>query len=191
MVRKHRYYGLLLVLIVSVVFFTSCANDETDTQTDQDNLTEQEFKSLLSIDDVQQEMASEVDLDTQFYDYKEMAEAEDPQQVVNMDSFYGLSFQTEDGMRSMTLTVIDFDSTSSAGQRLQQGTQEGAWDSMQQSIGDESYRAELNSDGIGSMVIFLKGDKFVQLHTAMPDGESPIVDLDALEELAGKVEEKL
>ena len=191
MVRKHRYYVLLLVLIVSLIFFISCSNDESGTQATQDNLTEQEFKSLLTVEDVQQEMTSPIELDTIFYDYKEMAESVDPQQVVDMDGFYGISFQTEDGMRSVTLAVIDFDSTSPAGQHLQQAKSERAWNRMQKSIGDESYGVELNSNGMGSVVIFLKGDRFVQLHTAMPDGESPIVDLDALKELANKVEEKL
>lgn len=62
---------------------------------------------------------------------------------------------------------------------------------MQEPIGNDSYARQFNSEGIGSIVIFLKGDKVVEIHTAMPVGESPIVNLSGLLELAKKVEGKL
>lgn len=189
--RKCYFCGLLLVLLLSVALATGCANQEQETQPNQSSLTEEEFKSLLTVQDVQQVLVSQVELNTQFYNYKEMAESEDPQQVVAMDSFYGLSFQTGDGMKSMTLTVIDFDSSSSAGQHFQKVKTESELESMQEPIGDNSFAKQLNLEGMGSIVIFQKGDRFVQLHTAMPVGEPPIVDLSGLEELANKVEGKL
>jgi len=191
MARKGYFYGLLLVLLLSAVLAASCASQEPETQPNQSSLTEEEFKSLLTVQDVQQVLVSQAELNTQFYNYKEMAESTDPQQVVAMDSFYGLSFQTGDGMKSMTLTVIDFDSSSSAEQHFQKVKTESELESMQEPIGNDSFAKRLNSEGIGSIVIFLKGDRFVQLHTAMPVGESPIVDLSGLEELANKVEGKL
>ena len=191
MARKSYFYGLLLVLLLSAVLVAGCASQEQETQPNQSSLTEEEFKSLLTVQDVQQVLVSQVELNTQFYNYKEMAESTDPQQVVAMDSFYGLSFQTRDGMKSMTLTVIDFDSSSSAEQHFQKVKTESKLESMQEPIGDDSFAKQLNSEGMGSIVIFLKGDRVVQLHTAMPAGESPIVDLSGLEELANKVEGKL
>ena len=194
MTRKRYFLGLLLVLSLSVVLVAGCGNDEQDSQHGQTSFTdlsEADFKSILTVQDVQQVLVAQGGLVTQFYDYKEMAESTDPQQVAAMDSFYGLSFQTEDGMKGLTLTVIDFDSTSSADQHFQNVKSEPQWESMQEPIGDESFEAELNSEGMGSIVIFLKGDKFVQLHTAMPAGESPIVGLSGLEELANKVDGKL
>lgn len=191
MIRKRYFYGLLLVLLLSIVLIASCANQEQETQPNQSSLTEEEFKSLLTAQDVQQVLVSQVELNTQFYNYKEMAESTDPQQVVAMDSFYGLSFQTGDGTKSMTLAVIDFDSTSLAEQHFQKVKIASELESMQEPVGDDSFAKQLNSEGMGSIVIFLKGDRFVQLHTAMPVGESPIVDLSGLEELANKVEGKL
>jgi len=187
MSRKRYFLGLLLILSLSIVFVVGCGNEEQDSQSGQTNLTEAEFKSLLTLQDVEQ--VSQMQLHTQFYDYK--AESTNPDQVAAMDSFYGLSFQTAAETKSITLTVIDFDSTSSADQHFQNVKSEPQWESMQEPIGDESFEAELNSEGMGSIVIFLKGDKFVQLHTAMPVGESPIVDLSGLEELANKVDGKL
>ena len=191
MIRKRYLYGLLLVLLLSIVLIASCANQEQETQPNQSSLTEEEFKSLLTAQDVQQVLVSQVELNTQFYNYKEMAESTDPQQVVAMDSFYGLSFQTGDGTKSMTLAVIDFDSTSLSEQHFQKVKIASELESMQEPVGDDSFAKQLNSEGMGSIVIFLKGDRFVQLHTAMPVGESPIVDLSGLEELANKVEGKL
>ena len=136
-------------------------------------------------------LVSQVELNTRFSNNKEMAESVDPQQVVAMDSFYSLSFQTEDGMKCMTLTVIDFNSNSSAEQHFQKVRIESELESMQEPIGNDSYAKQFNSMGIGSIVVFLIGDKLVQLHTAMPVGESPIVDLTGLVELAKKVEGKL
>jgi len=100
-----------------------------------------------------------------------------------------LSFQTLDGMKGITLTAIDFDSSSSAEQHFQKAKTDSELESMQKPIGDDSL--QLNSEGIGSIVVFLKGDKLVQLHTAMAVGESPIVNLSGLVELANRVEGKL
>ena len=191
MARKSYFHGLLLVLLLPAVLAASCASQEQETQPNQSSLTEEEFKSLLTVQDVQQVLVSHVELNMQFYNYKEMAESTGPQQVVAMDSFYGLSFQTGDGIKSMTLTVIDFDSSSSAEQHFQKVKTESKLESMQEPIGNGSFAKQLNSEGMGSIVIFLKGDRFAQLHTAMPVGESPIVDLSGLEELANKVEGKL
>ena len=120
-----------------------------------------------------------------------MAESVDPQQVIAMDRFYSLSFQTGDRMKYMILTVIDFDSSSSAEQHFQKVRTDSRLESMQEPIGNDSLAKQFNSEGIGSIVIFLKGDKLVQLHTAVPEWESPFVDLSGLVELAKKVEGKL
>ena len=191
MTRKRYFLVLLLILSLSIVVVVGCGNEEQESQSGQGNLTEAEFKSLLTVQDVEQVLVSQIQLHTQFYDYKRMAESTDPDQVASMDSFYGLSFQTGDGMKSMTLIVIDFDSTSSADQHSDMVKTQSGLQVMQDSIGDGSFEKQLNSEGMGSIVIFLKGDKFVQLHTAMPAGESPIVDLSGLEELANTVDRKL
>ena len=185
------YFGLLIVLLLPVVLISGCIQQEEQVKPQESKLTEEQFKGLLTIKDVEKVLVSQVELNTKFYDYKKMAESEDPEQVAAMDSFYGLSFQTEDGMKAMTLMAIDFDSTSSAQQHFQKVKIESELESMEKPIGDSSFEKELGLEGIGSVVIFLKGDKVIQLHTTMPEGEKPIVDLKGLEELAKKVEEKL
>ena len=109
-----------------------------------------------------------------------------------MDSFFGLSFQTQDGMKAITLTVSDFayaalekdpfDKLKSAVPQLEV---------MDPPVGDASARVEVNAGGIGSTIMFAKGDKSVQLHTAQPNGESPLTSLEGLEQLARIVEKRL
>ena len=49
----------------------------------------------------------------------------------------------------------------------------------------------MNAGGIGSNVIFLRGDKLVTLHTGMPDGAEALTDLAGLRELARTIDRRL
>ena len=55
---------------------------------------------------------------------------------------------------------------------------------MDPPIGDASIEVEVNAQGIGSMLVFIKGDRLVSLHTAQPDDQEPLVSLSSLKELA-------
>lgn len=155
-------------------------------------LTEEQFKDLLTVEDIESVLTSMVVLETEFSDYKKMAESVDPAQVVNMDSWYGMGFYTEDGMKSLTFSVIDFDSQTSAQDHFEKIRAETpGLEIMSLPIGDTSAEVEVNAHGIGSMIVFTEGDKLVQLHTAMPAGEETLVALEGLEELARIVETRL
>ena len=62
---------------------------------------------------------------------------------------------------------------------------------MDSPIGDASFEIEVNAQGIGSMLVFIKGDKLVSLHTAQPEGEGPLLSLEGLEDLADLVASRL
>ncbi len=76
--------------------------------------------------------------------------------VIHIHSFYGLSFQTQDGIKIITFAVMDFDSISSAQQRFQKLMNESELENMKTSIGDSSLEKEYNSNGIWSVVAFTK-----------------------------------
>jgi hypothetical protein len=155
-------------------------------------LTEDQFKTLLTVEDIESVLTSVVVLNTEFFDYKKPAESVDPAQVVNMDSWYGMGFNTQDGMKSLTFSVIDFDSQTSAQDHFEKTTaQTPGLEIMSLPIGDASAEVEVNAQGIGSIVVSIKGDKFIQLHTAMPVGEEAFVDLEGLEELVRTAESRL
>ena len=153
-------------------------------------LTEETFRALLTLEDVRAVAGSQLSVETRLLDYKEMAEGVDPAQAVNIDSFYGLGFETEDGGSGITLSVIDSDSEASAQARFEEMST-GPLVDMGVPIGDASAEVELNAQGIGGMIVFVKGDKAVSLHTAQPEGQPPLVPLAGLEGLATLVAGRL
>lgn len=186
--RKWRLMALVLA-ILTVVLVGCVPSSKIKT------LTEENFLTLLTVADIQGVLTSEVPLQTKFYDYRKMTEAVDPEQVVDMESFYGLSFQTEDGTKGITLTVIDFNAEAPAQNHFEKVTtataEELPFNTMDPPLGDRSVEIELNAVGFGSMIIFIKGDKVVLLHSVQPDGQQPLTSLKGLEQLAQIVEEKL
>ena len=155
-------------------------------------IAEERFKALLTVEDIESILPSMVVWETEFFDYKKMAESVDPAQVVNMDSWYGMSFDTEDGTKGLTFSVIDFDSQTSAQNHFEKIIAETpGLEIMSSPIGDASAEVEVNAQGVGSIIIFIAGDKLVQLHTAMPAGGGALVDLEELVELVRIVESRL
>ena len=155
-------------------------------------LTEEKFMTLLTVEDLRGVLTTEISSQTPLLDYKEMAIRVDPAQVVNIDSWYGLGFQSEDGMRGMTLSAIDFDSVVSAQAHFEMMKSETPeMQDMLLPIEDASIQIEVNAQGIGSMLVFIKGDKVVLLHTAQPEGQRPLLPLEGLEELAELVASRL
>ena len=92
----------------------------------------------------------------------------------------------------MTFSVVDFDSKSSAEDHFVAVMSEtSVLRQMTPPIGDTSGQAEVNAEGIGSMLVFTSGDKVVSLHTAQPEGQQPLLCLERLEELAELVASRL
>ncbi len=155
-------------------------------------LTEERFMALLTMNNLRGVLTTDISSQTQLLDYKEMAGSVDPSQVVNMDSWYGLGLQSEDEVKGMAFSVIDFDSKASAqGHYAKVNSETPEMQDMVLPIGDASIQIELNAEGIGSMLVFIKGDEVVSLHTAQPEGQQPLVSLEGLEELAKLVAGRL
>lgn len=136
--------------------------------------------------------AGGINLKIEYRDLKAKAAAVDPSQVEHMDSFAVLSFDTEDGYRGLSLTTMDFDSEDAAATHMAMitGPDSGRQD-MDETIGDASVSLEANQGGMGSIVAFKKGEWVVSLHTSHPNGDTPLMDLAALESLARAVAGRL
>ncbi|MEE9248959.1 MAG: hypothetical protein V3U79_09715 [Dehalococcoidia bacterium] len=155
-------------------------------------VTEENFKTLLTEEDVRSALTTEVALMTRFYDYKKMAESVDPAQVVNMDSWFGLTVDTASGADGITFTLIDFDSPTSADAHFEQmRSAKKASPEVEASFGGSSYRVEINGLGIGSMLVVIMGDKLLSFHTVKSEGQPPLVTLEGLDELAALVVSRL
>ncbi len=180
---------MILAAIAVVMTALSGCGGEAATPIPSAPLTEIQFRALLSAEDVQKAIGTSKVLTTRFFNYKEMAQAVDPQQVVNMDSFFGRGFETDRGASGITLTIIDFDTVASMdGHFLEVQSQTGAAESSVD-FGD----AAISREPGGGIVVFTfaRGDKMVQLFSSAPPGEEVLTDLDGLIALARVVDSRL
>ena len=65
-------------------------------------LTEDRFRDLITIEDVETRLSVKVSLKVELRDFKEMAGRADPSQVEKMDSWYGMTIEAADGGPGMT-----------------------------------------------------------------------------------------
>lgn len=174
------------VVLLTVPFSSSGGGPPAPT------LTGQQLRALLTVEDVRGVLTTEEPLETRFYDLADVARAVDPTQVEDMESFYGLRFQTEGAIKGISFTVVDFNTDANALGHFEKVKSEtpGMQDTAQ-SIGDASADVEVNAQGIGSMLVFIKDDRVVSLHTAQAEGQQPLVPLEGLEELAKIVASRL
>ena len=121
-----------------------------------------------------------------------MVERTDPAEVEHMISIDSLDFVAEDRSQSLTLVTIEFDSEGAANDYVELMTSQiPDMQAHSAKIGDASFYAAVNESAFGSMVLFKKGLWVVTLHTAQPNGTSPLVDLSGLEAMARIVANRL
>ena len=80
---------LPLVAGAAIMLAAACSAEErpnTAAPPPPGALTEDQFKALLALDDVAQVLTSPMELTTEFRNVKQIAEEEDPEQVVNVDN---------------------------------------------------------------------------------------------------------
>lgn len=99
-------------------------------------------------------------MSTRQLDQKSMAASVDPVQVEHIVSFDSLSFDTEDESRGLTLTAIRLYFETAASDRMELMVEEGPpLEHLAEDIGDVSGCIESNAAGIGSIVIFKRGER--------------------------------
>ena len=154
-------------------------------------VSKQTFLHLLTAGDVE-ELLPEVLLTTSYRNLKEMAENTDPAQVVNIDSWFGLTIENPGGAEGMTFSLIDFDSSTSAGAQFEKMRfAKKARPDVEASFGGSAYRAEINFGSIGSMLVVVKGDKLLSFNTLISEGQPALLPLEGLDELAELVMSRL
>ena len=177
---------LALTLTILMVVLAGCAQ-KAGIKT----LTEDKFKTLLTVEDVQKVIIAEVPLETHLFDLKKMVETRNPEKVAAIDSSYSLTLQTYDGRKTIALSVVDFNSQASAQERFEEIKSEtGGQCIMDPPIGDASIEVELDIHGMG-MIIFIKGDKVIELINTRTYDDKPLTSLEGLRQLAEIVEERL
>ena len=148
-------------------------------------VSKQTFLHLLTAGDVEELLQAEAPLTTSYSDFKEMAEGTDPAQVVNIDSWFGLTIETPGSAEGMTFSLTDFDSPTSASAQFEKmRLAKKARPDAEASFGGSAYRVEINFGSIGSMLVVVKGDKLLSFNTLITKGRPALLPLADLEQLA-------
>ncbi len=148
-------------------------------------VSKQTFLHLLTAGDVEELLQAEAPLTTSYRDFKEMAEGTDPAQVVNIDSWFGLTIETPGSAEGMTFSLTDFDSPTSASAQFEKmRLAKKARPDAEASFGGSAYRVEINFGSIGSMLVVVKGDKLLSFNTLITEGRPALLPLADLEQLA-------
>ena len=121
-----------------------------------------------------------------------MAASVDASQIVEVESWFISGFQSTNPIRGLTFSVMDFRSTRAAMDHFDNVISETpGLIFMDPPIGDISANVVFNGSGLGSIIMYRLGDRFVSLHTAQVGGVEPLMPLAGLEELAHLVESRI
>ena len=189
--------GLALLLCLSVL--VTCSKKDQPVSEErpsekEEPVSEERFKTLLTEDDILSLLDEDVALETLFRDVKRAAAGAQPSQIATVDRAFALTFNTQDESRGLIFTLTDFDSRETARENyetVKSRTGPPAFTDMSPPIGDASVSLTRDERGIGSIVMFIAGDKTVSVHTILGAPVEPLVSLTDLERLARSAEERL
>ena len=182
---------MLAIMATTMTALTACGGEApTPTSTPSGPLTETQFRGLLSAEDVQEAIGTSEALTTRFFNYKKLGQKVAPQQVANMDSFFGRGFEIEEGASGITLNIIDFDTVASMAAHFTEVQSQSGAEAMSIGFGDGAYGIGASGAGV-AVLTFSKGDKIAQLYSSAPPGEEVLTDLDGLIALARVVDSRL
>ena len=151
---------------------------------------EQAVRQLLTVTDLADAGAETDGLELRVEDLRALAEAVDPDQVREIQSWYGLHFERTGRVIGMSLTVVNFDSATRAREQLDLIESGPAFEPMAQPVGDRSASAGAG-DGIGAALAFVSGQRLVTLHSIAAAGEEALIDAAQVDALARLVAGRL
>lgn len=155
-------------------------------------LGQEDIAAFLTGDDINLTAGGGGALTVEYLDVKAMAAGVDASQVVEIESWFSSAFQSNDPIRGLTFSVMDFRSIDAAQEHFDNVRSETpGLIFMDPPIGDISANVVFNGAGLGSIIMYRLGDRFVSLHTAQPSGVEPMMPLAGLEELAQLVQTRM
>ena len=155
-------------------------------------LSEELISTLLPVDDVARRAHGSSGLMIEFRDGKAMAAAVDPSHVIAIESWITASFRSMDPIHGLIFSVMDFNSPRTAQEHFDNVISETpGLIVMTEPIGDISANVVFNGAGLGSIVMYRKGDLFLSLHTVQPGDVEPMMPVEGLMELARLVEDRI
>jgi len=187
------------LIIASVTIFSTSSGTAPEPvvvtsvkSSDALTVSKQTFLHLLMAEDIEQMLPAEVSLTTSYRDLKELTGDVDPEKVVNIDSWFDLTIESDDSPNAITFALIDFDSPASASTHFEKmRSAKKAIPKVETSYSGSSYSVEMNFVTIGSMLVVVKGDKLISFQTVKPEDQPALFTLENLDELATLVVSRL
>ena len=163
-------------------------------------INEDQFMNLLSLEEVESVLIEKEELQQYaFTDIKMLLDSRIDtqrvavQQVFPLDSGYSVFYGNKQETKSIRFAVLDMNTLVDATNQYEEikSSTEPPLQVMESPIGHASAEIDANIAGLGSNIVFIKGDKLITLHTIMPEGELPLTGLEGLRQLARIIEQKL
>ena len=178
---------------------TGCSESKSrvtsSTASSIDTLPKDVFKGLLTLEDIQKVSKKNDVTKIQYLDLKKISTDTHPNQIASMTSWFGTSFEIQNGKERITFSVISFESEISAKKHFEKTASNppyvGQNNEGNLTIGDMSLQTHLHAQGLRDIILFVKRNKVVSLSSSQSDENTYIVDIDDLVELAVIVEHRL
>lgn len=161
--------------------------ESQSSQTLVTRVTADNVRLLLTLEEVQAAAGPAGEAMTvSLVDSKETVASVDPRRAAQMDAWYTLTFQVEDGTKAIGMGVIDFTAPGPAQDHLALQEQ-GGLEVLSEAIGEKAVGKQLASSAV---LAFGVGDKVVHLFST-PGRGGPLADLEGLVALGRIVEGRL
>ncbi len=184
-------------LVLALVVFAGCSSPDLEaTSTARaaptpTTVSELGVLDLLSSAEIGQVTSEDVSF-KQVRDMKALLAEETPERFKGVDAWFSVSYSDRSENRSVSLSVIDFDRAFTANASLHGFRLGLSAEAMEYPVGDSSATAVMGEPATAAIVIFVKGDKHIQIFSDVFEGsDPPLTDIDGLLELARLVESRL
>jgi len=189
----------LLMISVSLTIVTGCSEsksrDINSSPKSIESLPKDQFKGLLTLEDIQNVSKKNNVTKIQYLDLKKISADTAPDQLESINNWYGTSFEIQNGKERISFSVIIFKSEISAKKHFEKTTLNPPYAGQNNEgnsiIGDTSLETNLNAEGIRDVILFVKGNKVVSLSSNQSNENNYAVDIDDLVKLAVIVEHRL
>lgn len=180
--------GLLLLVLAG-----ACSSRPSDATSlaGPGQVTESVARALLTTDDIAAVGADAGGLDVSIADRRADAEAVNPAQVAEIESWYATAFQQSNRGPALFFSIIDFASVTAAQSHMDLVESGQGYSSISPPIGDRAILATPLEAGIGSALVFAAGDRVVLIHTTTGETDRALVSPDQMTELARMVADRL
>jgi hypothetical protein len=182
---------IMVLALVALAAACSGGDSAVATSIGAGGMTQTAAGALLTVSDIGDVGGDTGGLGVFVSDRRAEAEAVNPAQVENIESWYAVAFQQGSAGPALFFSIIDFDSTQSAQSHMDRVESGQGYTPIKPPISDRATIAIPREAGIGSALIFASGDRVVLIHTTLGHGNATLADAAQVTALARLVAGRL